>query len=303
MTSENNNDLDYDEWLETWKGSPHLDYACLDHNLIDPYAHARLLADVEAKGDVPRAVKLPGLVDMDDDEVLIRRREFLESRRNDWSHDFLERIAPLVDPNRLRTFLDAMAQVWVLPGAHRQQSTVMRKIKASIQAHDRTYHSDTAGRFVIEDEVFNVDPLFQPHEVAGLLEVNRQMLQYTMAEYIEAIHGERQGSLDDVILRRGVSMPIEPGAETRERSYLSSYSLAIGPSERFARTIRGHSSSQFPCIFNCRMAALQDRVIAFAAFIPAMPLDQMEFVVAPPTRAMALERRGEYGGIREYFFD
>ena len=84
---------------------------------------------------------------------------------------------------------------------------------------------------------------------------------------------------------------------------MSSYSLAIGPSERFAQTIRERARGQLPCIFNCRMASVQDRVIAFAPFIPDMSLNQMEFVVAPPVRAMSLELHGEFGGIREYFFD
>ena len=302
MKDKDINDISYEEWLETWEGSSHLDYACLDQNLSDPYAYSRLLGDIEAKGDVPRAKKNPGHVDIDADEAVIRKLQFFESRRQEWSDDFMWRMDEAqVDQSRLTTFLDAMARVWVQSGTNRQQSQVMRRIKASIQAHDRLKHCDVvAGRFVIEDGDFNADPLFEPQDMAKLFEVNRQMLQYTMADYIEAIHG---ASLDDIILRRGVSMPSEPGAERQELYYLSSYSLAIGTSERFAQTIRGRKSSQFPSIFSCRMASVQDRVIAFAPFIPGMPLDQMEFVIAPPVRAMPQKFCGEFGGIREYVFD
>ena len=74
--------------------------------------------------------------------------------------------------------------------------------KECIRAHDRLNHCDVvAGRFVIEDVDFNEDPLLEPQDMANLLEVNRQMLQYTMAEYIKAVHGGLQVSLDDIILR------------------------------------------------------------------------------------------------------
>jgi hypothetical protein len=83
--------------------------------------------------------------------------------------------------------------------------------------------------------------------------------------------------------------------------YLSSCPIVIGSSERLAQTIWGRASSQFPRIFNCGMASVQDRVTAFAPFIPDMPLDQMEFFIAPPVRAMPQKLCGEFGGIRDTF--
>ena len=57
-----------------------------------------------------------------------------------------------------------------------------------------------------------------------------------------------------------------------------------------------------PCIFSAPLAAIQDRIVAFAPFIRGMPLDQLEFVVAPPVEEMGLRYLGVFSGIHEYGF-
>lgn len=298
-------DRSYDEWLEDWKPSLHLLQACLPANLDDPYATHRLLQDVEAEGDVPRHTKASGVYNgMPDDEALVRRLGFMQEHQTAWSQDFCGRmVSKGVRQDRLTTFVKGMAEDWVKGPSVRQKSPLMLALKASIQAHDRLVHPETAGRYVIDDGDFGVEPLFNPQEVALLFQVNMDILSYVMEDYVNALYGDRWGSTDRLYLRRGVCMPHEPKRNLEEASYLSSYSLSIGSTELFSQTMGRHICNQTPCIFSCPIMALHDRVIAFAPFIRNMPLDQMEFVVAPPVKATPMEFQGTYNRIREYGFE
>lgn len=207
-----------------------------------------------------------------------------------------------VRPERLEAFIDGMANTWTRGLAVRQQSPLMQAIKASIQAHDRFFHRETAGRFVIDDGDFGSNPLFDAMETAHLFQTNSEILLYAIPEYVEALYGERAGATDNLYARRGICMPHEPEADRKEASYLSSFSLAIGPTELFSQTMGRHVCQQIPCIVSCPIAAIHDRIVAFAPFIKGMTLDQMEIVVAPPVKATPLHFHGKFGDIREYTF-
>ena len=294
----------YDVFLETWQPSRHLEHACLPSYIDDLGAQERLMQDIEAVGDVPRMKKhAAGYNGMQDDEAHLRRLAFLQEHQHDWAADFGERMISYgVRAERLETFIDGMANTWTRGFADRQQSPLMRSVKSSIQAHDRLLHQGTAGKFVIDDSDFGFEPLFDPKETAYLFLTNSEMLQYAIPDYLEALYGDQSGATDKLYARRGICMPHEPEADRKEASYLSSFSLAIGPTELFAQTMGRRICTQIPCIVSCPIAALHDRVVAFAPFIKGMTLDQMEIVVAPPIRATPLHLHGKFGDIREYTF-
>ncbi|WP_299410817.1 hypothetical protein [uncultured Roseobacter sp.] len=56
-------------------------------------------------------------------------------------------------------------------------------------------------------------------------------------------------------------------------------------------------------IFSAPLAAIQNRVVAFAPFIASMDLGWLELIVAPPFESIALNDNGLHGGIREYSFE
>jgi hypothetical protein len=294
----------YEEFLETWIPSRHLMQACLPSNLGDPVAEHRLMQDIEAVGDVPRALKQPHTYNsMADDEAQIRRLDYLKDHQADWAIDFHERMSNKgVREDRLATFIEGIARDWVKGYDIRQKSTLMLAIKASIQAHDRRMHLSTAGKYVIDDGDFGVDPLFDEVETAILFQTNQEIFSYAIPDYITAVYGDWSGSTDDVYVRRGICMPHEPTADRVEASYLSSFSLGIGPTELFAQTMGGRICSNIPCIISCPIMAIHDRVVAFAPFIKDMTLDQMEVIVAPPVKTTHLVYHDAYGGIREYSF-
>jgi hypothetical protein len=297
-------DCTYEEFLETWTPSRHLMQACLPSNLGDPVAEHRLMQDFEAIGDVPRVLKQPGTYNsMDDGEAQIRRLEYLKDHQADWSADFYERmINKGVRADRLITFIECIARDWVQSYSIRQKSASMLAIKASIQAHDRRMHKSTAGKYVLDNGDFKVDPLFDESETSMLFQVNQEILSYAIPDYIQAVYGEWSGSTDDLYVRRGICMSHKPKADRMEASYLSSFSLSIGSTELFAQTMGGRVCTKIPCIVSCPIMALHDRVVAFAPFINGMTLDQMEVIVAPPVEATPLVYHGVYGDISEYSF-
>jgi hypothetical protein len=178
ITTMTTDDLTYEEWLETWAPSPHLQHSCLPSNLFDPYAMDRLQQDVEAMGDVPRVAKVQGTYNaMTEDESQTRRLDYLQQHQKDWSQDFWERmLEKAVRADRLAAFVKGMAEDWVQGYAVRQKSRAMLALKASIRAHDRLVHRETAGQFVIDDRDSGFAPLFDVNETASLFQVNMDML-------------------------------------------------------------------------------------------------------------------------------
>lgn len=86
-------------------------------------------------------------------------------------------------------------------------------------------------------------------------------------------------------------------------SELSSYSLAIGAVEQFARQYTVETErSGVQSIFSAPLPPFQKRIVAFAPFIAKMDLRPLELVVAPPVEKMLFVEHGDFGGIREYAF-
>lgn len=298
----------YEQFLDTWVPTRHLTHATLSCNLFDPLAQARLYADVAGAPEVSRNVKAPNTYNgMTPDEEALRHLDFFRLHQASWSTEFCERLvdegirADLVD-----VFIKAMAEHWVDGSNRRQGSQEMLALKASIGRHDRVFHGDHAGEFVINGFDEMIQPLFAPTEMAIIFEVNSCMLENHMASYISDVFGERAGSINWLYVRRGVCMPYQPKYLLEELHYLSSYSLASGTVELFAQTQGKSQCSGWPCIFSAPLPAVQQRVVAFAPFIKNMQIDQMEFVVAPPVRPIPVEFRGNYGDpparIGEYEF-
>ncbi len=300
--------ITYEQFLDTWEPSRHLEHATLDSNLFDPLAQARLYGDVEGVGEVTRNVKEPKTYNsMTPAEEVLRHLDFFRVNQESWASEFYDRLIEAgVGKDRINIFIKSMAEHWVDGSKRRQDAPEIRALKASIRLHDQTYHSYHAGRFVINADVDVSEPLFSPEEMSMIFEVNSGMLENHMATYLSQVFGERSGSINWLYVRRGVCMPHEPKSELEELHYLSSYSLASGAAELFAQTQGKIQCSTRPCIFSAPLPAIQQRVVAFAPFIREMEINQMEFVVAPPVRPTSIAYLGEFGNpparIAEYEF-
>lgn len=301
MTSERD---DYDVFLESWEPGEGLRHASMSQNLDDPLIRKRLLDDSTGNGPVARTEYAMGQKVMDADELVVRAYDFFQQRQERWADAFRDFVLSRnVPEDKFNTFVTSFAQSWVDGMARRQDSAAMRAIKASIRDFDRLCYPAYAGRFVIEPVDDSVQPLLTPQEMAVIFEANNGLIDALVPDYIDHLGDEGPGSLDSLYVRRGVYMPSANTTVRRERHYLSSYSLALGPVEQFAQTWTPTTrDTGTPSIFSAPLPAIQNRVVAFAPFIAHMDLSQLELVVAPPVEKMPLRDHGFHGGIREFTF-
>lgn len=295
---------DYDVFLDSWEPDEGLRYASLSHNLDDPFIRQRVLDDNTGFAPVVRTPFAVGQKRMDADESIVRAYDFFQQRHEKWSEEFRDFVLSRnVPEEKFDTFVTSFARSWIDGKARRQDSPEMRSIKTSIRDFDRLRNVACAARFVIEPIDDSVPALLTPEEMAAIFEANSGLIDAFLPDYIDHLGYGGPGALSSLYVRRGVYMPPGHSSFRRERHYLSSYSLALGPVEQFAQTWTTETrKGGTPSIFSAPLAAIQDRIVAFAPFIAAMDLSQLEIVVAPPVEEMILEDHGVHGGIREFSF-
>lgn len=295
---------EYEVFLDTWRPSEILEHATLPSNLRDPLAQERLLADATGAASLTRTAFTSGTKVMTETEEQLRKYEFFEKYHAEWAAHFRELVLDEgIDKGRFDQFVHGFVTNWVDGLSRRQNSSQMIAIKASIQNHDLEYHPAHAGCYVLNPVPEVIVALFDPSEMAAIFSVNERLLETLIPDYLDELVGDREGSINELYVRRGVYMPKTPGRLREELHYLSSYSLALGPVEQFAQTWTEQTkNSGVPTIFSAPLPALQKRVVAFAPFIEGMDLRQLELVVAPPVEPIQLTYVAEHGGIREYEF-
>jgi hypothetical protein len=299
MTSEPD---DYDLFLVDWEPGERLLNATLKQYLSDPIARARFLEDGTGKAPLERTVFNPGTKSMSEDELRARAYDYFASRQAKWSEHFIDFVLSRGVPNvKLDAFIKAFAELWVDGRSRRQDSAEMLAIKASIQNFDR-FVNPNGRAFVVNEIDDSIPALFSPCEMAAVFQANFGLIESLVPDYVDHLDYAGPESLSDLYVRRGVYMPDFP-VQRIELHYLSSYSLSLGPVEQFAQTWTPKTEGKgHPSIFSAPIAAIQDRVVAFAPFIRGMDLGQLEIVVAPPVKETILRDDGEHGGIHEFSF-
>lgn len=295
---------DFEVFLQSWQPSEILDHACLPANVHDPLAAMRLTADFTADGELKRTEFAAGKKQMTDVEASLRKFDYIRKNRRTWAKHFRDyALNAGLSPKKYAAYRRAFATQWIDGMRRRQDSPEMMAIKASIRDHDESFHPKEAGKHVLTPIPSDVTALLEPWEMQIIFRANKEMLEVLLPDYIEALEGDRGGSINRLYVRRGVFMPGPPGDLREERFYLSSYSLALTPAEQFAQTWTAATQHKgVACVFSAPMPAVQDRVVAFAPFIHQMDLSQLELVVAPPIAPTALVDMGVRGGIRDYEF-
>jgi hypothetical protein len=293
---------DYDVFLDSWKPDARLLHANIDSNLHDALAHQRLLDGGTGAARVVRAACVAGTKIMSAGEKILRGYKFVEARQAEWSAEFRSRLVSAdIDKAKIENFIRCFAQLWIDGKSRRQDSAEMMAIKASIRDLDRLRHPH-ADRYVLNAIDDSVHAMFSIDEMAAIFELNENLLEIFIPDYLDYLKGDGPGSINHLYIRRGVLMP-EIENIRKELHYLSSYSFALEPVEQFARTwTKATMGIGKPCIFAAPLPAVQKRVVAFAPFIEGMDIGQLELVVAPPTEETHLQSDGEHGGIFEFSF-
>lgn len=296
---------EYEIFLETWKPSELLEQSTLSQNLRDPFIYQRLVNDSTGEASVERKKFESGeYKKMSDSEIDARHFEFFSSSQKNWSEGFKDYVVGKgVDEQKFDIYTSSMATKWVGKRSIRQNSLEMLAIKASVQNYYRQAFPKSAGAYVKNNVADQIAPLFQASEMAIIFEANYGLINAYLPDYIDQFDvGKGPDALDDLYVRRGVSMP-SICVNLTELHYLSSYSLSIGPVEQFANMCHQRiKNTEIASIFSAPISAVQDRIVAFAPFISGMDLRQLEVVVAPPINKTPLRKDGKFGGISEFSF-
>jgi len=301
----NGHEDDYDVFLQSWEPSESLRHATLPQYLHDPLTRDRFFSDSIYSESVSRSEHTSGKKVMEDQEIVARGYDFFQRKHEKWAAEFRDYVLNKgVADKKLDAFVTGFSRLWIDGKARRQNSPEMLAIKASIRDLDLLCYPDSAGHFVKETINNCVQPLFTPQEMGAVFEANRGLIDALMPDYIDYLGDCGPTCLDELYVRRGVYMPSDDMQVRHELHYLSSFSLALGPVEQFAQTwTRKTRNIGSPAIFSAPMAAIQNRVVAFAPFIASMDLSQLELVIAPPVESTRLKNNGLHGKIREYSFE
>tara|TARA_R110001599_G_scaffold318163_1_gene527694 strand:+ start:1757 stop:2665 length:909 start_codon:yes stop_codon:yes gene_type:complete len=299
-----NDQDDYDVFLQTWKPSAQLDQATLPQYLFDPVLRNRVLSDQSGDAAAKRTDYVKGKKTLDSGEQRARAYDFFCEKQSEWAAEFCDYLlSGGVPTTKIDVYINSFVSHWVDGKKRRQDSPEMLSIKASIRDFDR-HHAKDSARFVANPVDESTEALFLPDEMRVVFDANNGLISSFLPDYIEAL-GEEQlvASLDDLHARRGVYMPALADNIRRELNYLSSYSLALGPVEQFAQTFTSDTKTKgIAMIFSAPITTLQDRVVAFAPFVCGMDISQLELVIAPPVSPSILQDNGVHGGIHEYSF-
>jgi len=195
---------DYDVFLDTWEPGAILNYATLPPNLNDPVARQRLLDDSTGAADLIRTVYAPGMKVIEDPERALRGYDFFERHHAKWSAHFRDRVESTgVDADKLDAFIKNFATRWVDGRRRRQDSPQMMGIKASIREHDRVYHAQYAGRFVLSPVEDSVAPTFTPTEMAAIFEANASLLEALILDYMDHLGSDGPTSINETLCAPG----------------------------------------------------------------------------------------------------
>lgn len=279
-------------------------HAIIDSNVNDPIVRERLLLDMTGDAPVERTPFTEGFKAIDEYEKIVRGYEYFIAKQDDWADEFRVRlIEEGIPEQKVDRFLTCFAQMWVDGNKRRQHSPEMMSIKAAIRDFDRTAHKRAAGRFVINQVADDIDPMFDFDEMSVIFRTNELLVETFIPGYLDFLGNNGPSSINNLYIRRGVHMPKVESFLRRELHYLSSYSFALTPVEQFAVTwTQETKEGGVSCIFSAPLPAVQKRIVAFAPFIKAMDLNQLELVVAPPIEEMPLTYNGEHGRIHEFSF-
>jgi hypothetical protein len=298
-------DQDYDTFLETWAPSERLIHASLEQHLNDPFSRVRMLEDNASRPYVERSKFVEGETKaMVAEELIARRYDFFVKHQRTWAAGFRDYLLHHRVPTRkVAAFIKGMATLWVGPPADRQNSPLMRGIKASIRDLDRLNFPSTAGKFTLKPVDDSVEPFFTPEEMRIVFEANAGLIDAYLPDYVDVLRGEGPGAVGGLYVRRGMRLETAPPALRHELHELNSYSLGIGAVEQFAQLWRRKTKNGVSVIVSAPLPAVQTRIVAFAPFISKMTLGQLELVVAPPVSETPLVFQDQYDGIGEYLFE
>lgn len=296
--------MHYDEFLKSWNPSKLLDYTTLNHNVNDPFLRQQLVNDSTAESDVMRTQNSPGRKSITEDEARVIFINYYKDNKKGMECEFHTRMKDAgVPSSKLDQYYRIVLDCWCDGRSKRTRSDEIKSLEMSLLYYDRELGNKA---FVKNALPCDIDPLFNVKETCALLHVNMKLMELFIDDYIADCGVDI--SSDSIWIRRGMfikksELLLYKEFELIELRYLTSYSFSITVAEQFAQTSgTGNMGAGLPIIVSIPICEYIDRLVIFSLFIPGMPVDQVEIVVAPPCTSKILRDTGPHGEIYDRAF-
>ena len=277
-------------------------------SLLPQYFHSDCMyerfldATLEEASEVGRATNIKGQVKLTDDyEIEYDNLEFFVNKKKDLENEFFVELSERITKERATEFCNIISQNW-FDGRAKRNSEPVKQLFASIKNYLLEYRkvkneNDIRVMFDIDE---SIEPNFDDDEIEAILELNRQMFDGYVYQWLEGHPNYLEMGSGDIYCRRGIFLdkPLEP-QEYLEWNYINSYSLAFTVTEKFAQMV----DKATPAILNTNLANLRERILFFSPFIPNMPAGQFKLGIIPHWWTLKITKQGNHGGIDEYLVD
>jgi hypothetical protein len=263
----------------------------------------RFLDATQCEADeISRAESIKGQTKTTEDyEIEHDNLEFFVERKEQFEIEFLKELSKRITKIKATIFCKIISDNWY-DGRAKRNSLPVRRLFASIKNYLLEYKKVTNEDDirVIYDVDDKIKPNFNDDDIDAILEVNRQMFDGYISQWIEGHPNYFEMGSKDIYCRRGLFLekPLD-SEEYLEWNYINSYSIAFTVTEKFSQM----TDKATPAILNTNLANLRDRILFFSPFIKNMPIGQFELGIIPHWWTLRISKQGTHGGIEEYLLD
>lgn len=276
-------------------------------SLLPQYFHSDVMyerfldAILNESQEIERAINSKGIKLTDDYEIKYDNLEFFVDNKRKFEEEFFSELSERISKERAKLFCEIISQNWY-DGRVKRESGPVKQLFASVKNYLLEYRKvRTSDDIRVMYDIDNsIEPNFDDDEIETILELNRQMFDGYVYQWIEGHKNFLEMGSGDIYCRRGILLkkPLEP-QEYLEWNYINSYSLAFTVTEKFAQMAAGAT----PAILNSNLANLRERILFFSPFVPDMPIGQFELGIIPHWWTLRITKQGRHGGIDEYLVD
>lgn len=255
-------------------------------------------AILKESNEIQRAFNSQGLKFADDCELDDDNLNFFIENKQKFEDEFEDELTERIGKKKTSEFYEIITENW-FDGKSKREGLSVIQLFASIKEYLLERKAKSIDSIRVENHELNgVKPNFSVSEIGQILDLNKEMLDGFIPQWLHEHPNSKEIGVGDVYCRRGIFIDdllnIE---EYNEMNYLSSYSLAFTVTERFAQM----KPSLEPAIINTNYDILRDRVIFFSPFIKGMNPHQFELGVIPHWFTLKMEKQGKHANINEYF--
>jgi hypothetical protein len=214
--------------------------------------------------------------------------------------EFWRRLCDILPLSKAKKLIEVINESWTDGMTKRTKSAEILTLKASIR--DFVTAKARQGEIYVDELLPDkINPFLNITEVGAIIELTQNLTDLLIQGYLDSFSSDPfTPSSNDLWLHRGLHLiTLFKDGVYREQNYISSYTLSISVSEKFAQCISGKK----PVIISAPLNNFYNRFLFFSELIPDLDLKQFEFAVVPHWMRINLKYLGEFFGIHEYELD